>query len=196
VAGESNASFLYCSASEFIEMYVGVGAKRIRDLFQQAREMPPCIIFIDEIDGVGSKRNMHHNEHASDSERSTTLNQLLTELDGFKESENIVLIGATNRFTLLDDALLRSGRFDTKIKLELPNQLERAGILSLHLNKKVHEVNADTIAIAAKKSDSFSGADLENLVNESAYICIHKNKEVIQGEDLLEALEKVSKQRR
>jgi ATP-dependent Zn protease len=116
-------------------MYVGVGAKRIRDLFAQARTLAPCIIFIDEIDGIGSKRNLHHQEQNSDSERSTTLNQLLTELDGFKESENIVLIGATNRFTLLDDALLRSGRFDTKIKLDLPNVKDRAGILSLHLNK-------------------------------------------------------------
>jgi ATP-dependent Zn protease len=116
-------------------MYVGVGAKRVRDLFNQARKLSPCIIFIDEIDGVGAKRNIHHGEMGSDTERSTTLNQLLTELDGFKESENVVVIAATNRFIMLDDALLRSGRFDTKIKIELPDLKERAGILALHLAK-------------------------------------------------------------
>eukprot|EP01017_Pseudomicrothorax_dubius_P018842 TRINITY_DN2076_c0_g1_i2.p1 TRINITY_DN2076_c0_g1~~TRINITY_DN2076_c0_g1_i2.p1 ORF type:complete len:351 (-),score=78.76 TRINITY_DN2076_c0_g1_i2:195-1247(-) len=195
-AGESNASFLYCAASEFVEMYVGVGAKRIRELFQQARSMAPCIVFIDEIDGVGARRNVHHGEQGSDTERNTTLNQLLTEMDGFREHDNVVVIGATNRANLLDDALMRSGRFDTKIKLEMPNPQERVGILSLHMNKKRHEVTAGRIAEVAMKTDKFSGADLENIVNESAYIAVSKNREFVTDEDLGEAMTKLLDQRK
>lgn len=129
VSGESNCSFLYTTASEFVEMYVGVGARRVRDLFAQARKNAPCIIFLDEIDGIGAKRSNNSGEGASDQERSTTLNQLLTEMDGFREIENVVVIAATNREKLLDDALVRSGRFDTKIKVNLPNEDDRNGVL-------------------------------------------------------------------
>lgn len=138
VAGEANVAFFSCSASEFVELYVGVGPKRVRELFQKARSLAPCIIFIDEIDGIGQKRKSQLSglESGGDDERTSTLNQLLTEMDGFKENQDIVIIAATNRANILDDALLRSGRFDTKIKIELPNQEERKGIMKIHLKKK------------------------------------------------------------
>eukprot|EP01016_Furgasonia_blochmanni_P040641 TRINITY_DN5202_c0_g1_i12.p1 TRINITY_DN5202_c0_g1~~TRINITY_DN5202_c0_g1_i12.p1 ORF type:complete len:422 (-),score=80.18 TRINITY_DN5202_c0_g1_i12:311-1576(-) len=195
-AGESNASFISCTASEFVEMYVGVGPKRVRELFAKARSMSPCIIFIDEIDGIGSRRKTSsQSENGGDSERSSTLNQLLTEMDGFRENDNIVVIAATNRVLLIDDALLRSGRFDTKIKVEMPTLPERVGIMKIHLRNKKHHVENVILENIAKQADGFSGADLENVVNECAYVCVQNNRSNIQNEDVLEAFQKVQEQR-
>ncbi|KAL4427257.1 hypothetical protein ABPG74_011493 [Tetrahymena malaccensis] len=195
-AGESNANFIFTTASEFVEMYVGVGAKRVRDLFSKARKFAPCIIFIDEIDGVGSRRkNKDSEQQGAEMERATTLNQLLTEMDGFQQMENIVVIAATNRLQLIDDALLRSGRFDTKIKVNLPDEEERKGILQVHLRNKKQKVNDETLQEIARKSEGLSGADLENVTNESAYNCIHKDRDMINDEDILEAFDKVYKEK-
>ncbi|KAL4464409.1 hypothetical protein ABPG72_010896 [Tetrahymena utriculariae] len=195
-AGESNANFIFTTASEFVEMYVGVGAKRVRDLFSKARKFAPCIIFIDEIDGVGSRRKKNDSDQqGADMERATTLNQLLTEMDGFQQMENVVVIAATNRLQLIDDALLRSGRFDTKIKVNLPDEQERKGILQVHLKDKKQKVNDQTLQEVASKSEGLSGADLENITNESAYNCIHKSRDMINDEDVLEAFDKIYKEK-
>ncbi|EAS05449.2 ATP-dependent metalloprotease FtsH (macronuclear) [Tetrahymena thermophila SB210] len=195
-AGESNANFIFTTASEFVEMYVGVGAKRVRDLFSKARKFAPCIIFIDEIDGVGSRRkNKESEQQGAEMERATTLNQLLTEMDGFQQMENIVVIAATNRLQLIDDALLRSGRFDTKIKVNLPDEEERKGILQVHLRNKKQKVSDETLQDIASKSEGLSGADLENVTNESAYNCIHKERDMINDEDILEAFDKIYKEK-
>ena len=195
-AGESNASFLFCTASEFVEIYVGMGAKRIRQLFEKARRLSPCIIFIDEIDGIGSRRsNQFSDQVGSDIERITTLNQLLTEMDGFRENENIVVIAATNRILLLDDALIRSGRFDTKIKLDLPTEEERVGIMNVHLKKKKQSVTEKALNDVAAITKGFSGADLENLVNEAAYLAIKEKRELIGDQDILNSAQKIISQK-
>src|SRR6056300_1320852 len=165
IAGESNVPFIQCSAANFVEMFVGVGAKRVRELFQQARENQPCIVFIDEIDAVGKKRgggNMPSND-----EREQTINQLLTEMDGFDNETGIVVIAATNRIDILDDALLRPGRFDRKIQVSLPSVRGRLKILGVHARDKklAPDVRLKTIA---KQTTGFSGADLANLLNECA----------------------------
>src|SRR6056300_219374 len=165
IAGESNVPFIQCSAANFVEMFVGVGAKRVRELFQQARENQPCIVFIDEIDAVGKKRgggNMPSND-----EREQTINQLLTEMDGFDNETGIVVIAATNRIDILDDALLRPGRFDRKIQVTLPSVQGRKKILGVHARDKklAEDVNLGSIA---KQTTGFSGADLANLLNECA----------------------------
>src|SRR5210317_409419 len=165
IAGESNVPFIQCSAANFVEMFVGVGAKRVRELFQQARENQPCIVFIDEIDAVGKKRgggNMPSND-----EREQTINQLLTEMDGFDNETGIVVIAATNRIDILDDALLRPGRFDRKIQVTLPSVQGRKKILGVHARDKklADDVNLGSIA---KQTTGFSGADLANLLNECA----------------------------
>src|SRR5210317_366237 len=165
IAGESNVPFIQCSAANFVEMFVGVGAKRVRELFQQARENQPCIVFIDEIDAVGKKRgggNMPSND-----EREQTINQLLTEMDGFDNETGIVVIAATNRIDILDDALLRTGRFDRKIQVTLPSVQGRKKILGVHARDKklADDVNLGSIA---KQTTGFSGADLANLLNECA----------------------------
>ena len=165
IAGESSVPFIQCSAANFIEMFVGVGAKRVRDLFQQARENQPCIIFIDEIDAVGKKRS--GNGMPSNDEREQTINQLLTEMDGFDNETGIVVIAATNRIDILDDALLRPGRFDRKIQVSLPSVRGRKKILGVHARDKTL---ADEVSLGdiAKQTTGFSGADLANLLNECA----------------------------
>ena len=165
IAGESNVPFIQCSAANFVEMFVGVGAKRVRELFEQARANQPCIVFIDEIDAVGKKRSA--GGVPSNDEREQTINQLLTEMDGFDNETGIVVIAATNRIDILDDALLRPGRFDRKIQVTLPSVQGRKKILGVHARDKklADDVNLGSIA---KQTTGFSGADLANLLNECA----------------------------
>ena len=181
VAGEAGVPFFSVSGSDFVEMYVGVGAKRVRELFEDARKKAPCIIFIDEMDAVGKKRGQDNN-----SEKDHTINALLTQLDGFSDSEGIVVIGATNRMEDLDEALVRPGRFDRHIAVPLPDIKERKEILGLHMkNKKIKdEINLDTLS---KMTIGFSGAGLETLANESAIIAVSKGKEQIDNEDIDDA---------
>jgi cell division protease FtsH len=165
IAGESNVPFIQCSAANFVEMFVGVGAKRVRELFQQARENQPCIVFIDEIDAVGKQRSV--GGMPSNDEREQTINQLLTEMDGFDNETGIVVIAATNRIDILDDALLRPGRFDRKIQVSLPSVQGRKKILGVHARDKKFAANVSLEDIA-KQTTGFSGADLANLLNECA----------------------------
>lgn len=165
IAGESNVPFIQCSAANFVEMFVGVGAKRVRELFQQARENQPCIVFIDEIDAVGKQRSA--GGMPSNDEREQTINQLLTEMDGFNNETGIVVIAATNRVDILDDALLRPGRFDRKIQVSLPSVRGRLKILGVHARGKKFAANVSLDDIA-KQTTGFSGADLANLLNECA----------------------------
>src|SRR5210317_557819 len=165
IAGESSVPFIQCSAASFVEMFVGVGAKRVRELFQQARENQPCIVFIDEIDAVGKKRG--GGNIPSNDEREQTINQLLTEMDGFDNETGIVVIAATNRIDILDDALLRPGRFDRKIQVTLPSVQGRKKILGVHARGKKLDDTVD-LATIAKQTTGFSGADLANLLNECA----------------------------
>jgi cell division protease FtsH len=165
IAGESNVPFIQCSAANFVEMFVGVGAKRVRELFQQARENQPCIVFIDEIDAVGKQRSA--GGMPSNDEREQTINQLLTEMDGFDNETGIVVIAATNRVDILDDALLRPGRFDRKIQVSLPSVRGRLKILGVHARGKKFATNVSLDDIA-KQTTGFSGADLANLLNECA----------------------------
>jgi len=165
IAGESSVPFIQCSGSSFVELYVGLGAKRVRELFELARKIQPCIVFIDEIDAIGKKRSIN-NVSISD-EREQTINQLLTEMDGFNNETNIVVVAATNRIDILDDALLRPGRFDRKIQVALPDVSGREAILKVHCKDKKldNEVNIRNIA---KQTTGFTGADLENFMNECA----------------------------
>ena len=165
IAGESNVPFIQCSAANFVEMFVGVGAKRVRELFQQARENQPCIVFIDEIDAVGKQRS--GGGMPANDEREQTINQLLTEMDGFDNETGIVVIAATNRIDILDDALLRPGRFDRKIQVTLPSVGGRKKILGVHARDKNLDETVD-LATIAKQTTGFSGADLANLLNECA----------------------------
>jgi cell division protease FtsH len=183
VAGEANVPFFSCSGSEFIELYVGTGAARIRELFKKAKEKTPCIIFIDEIDAIGKRRSSGLN--VSNDERDQTLNQLLTEMDGFEENKGIILMAATNRAELLDDALLRPGRFDRKINVDLPNIAARAEILKLYLDNKP-TTNIDVPKLA-KMTMGFSGAELENLCNETAIYAARNKKEII-SQDMFEQI--------
>uniref|UniRef100_A0A6C0BH49 AAA+ ATPase domain-containing protein n=1 Tax=viral metagenome TaxID=1070528 RepID=A0A6C0BH49_9ZZZZ len=188
VAGEANVPFLSSSASEFIELFVGVGAARIRDLFKKAKEKAPCIIFIDEIDAIGKARssgNMPGND-----ERDQTINQLLTEMDGFDTSAGIVIIGATNRADILDSALVRPGRFDRQITLELPGIKAREAILDVHAKGKPLDESVN-LAKVAKNTPGFSGAQLANLLNESAILAARKGKETISTIDIDEALDRI-----
>lgn len=185
VAGETNSTFLYASGSEFVEKYVGVGAKRVRALFEKAKKESPSIIFIDEIDAIGAKRNLDSNN-----EKDQTLNQLLVEMDGFNTSDTVVIIGATNRLDLLDEALLRPGRFDRHIYIGNPNMKAREKILEVHTkNKPLHkEISINEIA---NKTHGLSGAELANIANEAAIIAVRKNKNKIDKEDFNQAIERV-----
>jgi len=165
IAGESSVPFIQCSASSFVEMFVGVGAKRVRDLFEQARANQPCIVFIDEIDAIGKKRG--GTGPISNDEREQTINQLLTEMDGFDDTSQIVVIAATNRVDILDEALIRPGRFDRKIQVNLPNVSGRAKILAVHTKDKILGPDVSLKKIA-QQTTGFSGADLANLMNECA----------------------------
>lgn len=166
------------SGSDFVEMFVGVGASRVRDLFKQAKEKAPCIIFIDEIDAVGRARGKNPNMGSND-ERENTLNQLLTEMDGFGTNSGIILIAATNRADILDKALLRAGRFDRQIYVDLPDVNERKEIFKVHLrNIKIED--AVDLDFLARQTPGFSGADIANVCNEAALIAARENKTVVQ----------------
>lgn len=187
VAGEAGVAFIPATGSEFIEMFVGVGAARVRKLFDLARENKPCVIFIDEIDAIGRQRGAGVN--SGNDEREQTLNQILTNMDGFSKEEGIIILGATNRVDILDSALVRSGRFDRKIKVDLPDDIGRKEILKVHLrNKKIQEdVDLDEIA---SLTGGFSGADLETLVNEAIILSLRNNITSISRQKMLDAFEK------
>lgn len=185
VAGETNSTFLYTSGSEFVEKYVGVGAKRVRNLFEKAKKEAPSIIFIDEIDAIGSKRNSESNN-----EKDQTLNQLLVEMDGFNTEETVIVIGATNRLDLLDEALLRPGRFDRHIYIGNPNMKAREQILHVHTKNKPLEKDVN-IRDLARKTHGLSGADLANIANEAAIIAVRHNKNKITLKHFDMAIERV-----
>jgi cell division protease FtsH len=187
VAGECNVNFIYQSASEFMDKYIGVGSSRVRDLFKKARELQPCIIFIDEIDALGSRvLDKGLVDHAASIEKNNTINQLLTELDGFKDLKDIFVIAATNNIDAIDTSLLRAGRFDRKIGTRIPDRSEREGIFAKKLEKMKHEVTADGIKSAAMVAD-FTGADIDAIVNEAAFISLRKELSTINDESLLES---------
>ncbi|HPZ04381.1 MAG TPA: ATP-dependent zinc metalloprotease FtsH, partial [Bacteroidales bacterium] len=189
VAGEAQVPFFSLSGSDFVEMFVGVGASRVRDLFKTAKEKAPCIIFIDEIDAIGRARGRNIMSGSND-ERENTLNQLLTEMDGFSTNEGIIILAATNRADILDRALLRAGRFDRQIHIELPNQNERREIFQVHVRdlKLGPDVDLDFFA---RQTPGFSGADIANLCNEAALISARNNKNQIEKEDFLSAIDRI-----
>tara|TARA_Y100000589_G_scaffold328667_1_gene373301 strand:- start:1792 stop:3483 length:1692 start_codon:yes stop_codon:yes gene_type:complete len=189
IAGESEVPFLSISASEFVELFVGVGASRVRDLFEKAREKSPCIIFIDEIDSIGRQRGSGIG--GGNDEREQTLNQLLTQLDGFNENSGIIVLAATNRPDILDSALLRPGRFDRRIDVMLPDVEARKKILSVHSLSKPLSETVD-LRFWASRTAGFSGADLENLMNESAIHCARDNSSEISNKHIEDALEKIT----
>jgi len=189
VAGEAGVSFLQVSASEFIQMFVGVGASRVRDLFNKAKQNSPCVIFIDEIDAVGRKRGEQFGGGGNE-EREQTLNQILTNMDGFEKTDSIIVLAATNRADILDSALTRSGRFDRKVQVGLPDLLGRRKILDVHLRNKFLEPNTNLEEVAALTS-GFSGADIENMANEAAILALRQNKTIINSTNLVDAFEKI-----
>ncbi len=188
VAGEANVPFYFISGSDFVELFVGVGASRVRDMFKQAKHTAPCLIFIDEIDAVGRQRGTGLG--GGHDEREQTLNQLLTEMDGFGANEGIIIIAATNRPDVLDPALLRPGRFDRQVTVSLPDQKERLAILKVHGRDKVFapSVNLENLS---KRTPGFSGADLENLLNEAALLAVRRNKNSITMSEIDEATDRV-----
>ncbi|KAA6226408.1 MULTISPECIES: AAA family ATPase [unclassified Campylobacter] len=183
VAGEANVPFFYQSGSSFVEIYVGIGAKRVRELFSRAKMTAPSIIFIDEIDAVGKVRG-----EMSNGERDSTLNQLLTQMDGFEDNSGVIVIAATNKIELIDSALLRSGRFDRRIFLSLPDYKDRLKILEIYMKDKKNNVNLNNIA---KASVGFSGAGLETLVNEAAINALRRNSNLVEESDFYAVLNKV-----
>jgi len=189
VAGEANVPFFSISGSDFVEMFVGVGASRVRDLFKQAKEKAPCIVFIDEIDAVGRARGRNPNFGSND-ERENTLNQLLTEMDGFGTNMGVIILAATNRADILDRALMRAGRFDRQIHVELPDLKEREAIFKVHLRPIKLEKDFD-IVFLAKQTPGFSGADIANVCNESALIAARKNKTIVEKQDFLDAIDRI-----
>ncbi len=188
VAGEADVPFFSISGSEFVEMFVGVGASRVRDLFQKAKRNAPCIIFIDEIDAVGRQRGFGMG--GGHDEREQTLNQILTEMDGFENETNVIVVAATNRPDVLDAALLRPGRFDRRVIIDMPNMEERLAILEVHARNKQFEKNVNLKKIA-QQTPGFSGADLENLLNEAAILTAKKNRDKIIQDDLEHSIEKI-----
>ena len=189
VAGEANVPFFSISGSDFVEMFVGVGASRVRDLFRQAKEKAPCIVFIDEIDAVGRARGKNAGFSSND-ERENTLNQLLTEMDGFGSNSGVIILAATNRADILDKALMRAGRFDRQIHVELPDLKERMEIFQVHLRNLKLEENFD-LEFLAKHTPGFSGADIANVCNEAALTAARKNKSAIDKQDFLDAVDRI-----
>ncbi len=189
VAGEAGVPFFSISGSEFVEMFVGVGASRVRDLFSKAKKNAPCIVFIDEIDAVGRKRGSGMG--GGHDEREQTLNQILVEMDGFDGDTNVIVLAATNRADVLDPALLRPGRFDRRVTITLPERKDREAILKVHFKKKPTDETVDLDKLAAKTAGS-SGADLANMANEAAIIAARRNKKKISNEELTEAFERVA----
>jgi cell division protease FtsH len=189
MAGEAQVPFFSLSGSDFVEMFVGVGASRVRDLFRQAKEKAPCIIFIDEIDAIGRARGKSASFSAND-ERESTLNQLLTEMDGFGSNSGVIIIAATNRADILDRALLRPGRFDRQIYVELPDLNGRKAIFSVHL-KPLKIISTLDIDFLSRQTPGFSGADIANVCNEAALIAARKNKQAIDIQDFLDAIDRI-----
>ncbi len=189
VAGEANVPFFSISGSDFVEMFVGVGASRVRDLFRQAKEKAPCIVFIDEIDAVGRSRSKNIGFSSND-ERENTLNQLLTEMDGFGSNSGVIVLAATNRADVLDSALMRAGRFDRQIHVDLPELKERLEIFKVHLRKIKLEPGFD-MEFLAKQTPGFSGADIANVCNEAALIAARHNKEFVEKQDFLDAIDRI-----
>lgn len=190
VAGEAQVPFFSISGSEFVEMFVGVGASRVRDLFRRAKEKAPCIVFIDEIDAIGRSRSRNAFYTGANDERESTLNQLLTEMDGFGTNTGVIVLAATNRADMLDAALLRPGRFDRHIYLELPNMKEREAIFKVHLRPLILDNNMD-IAFLAGQTPGFSGADIANICNEAALIAARNKKEKVGRSDFLDAIDRI-----
>jgi cell division protease FtsH len=189
VAGEAKVPFFSLSGSDFVEMFVGVGASRVRDLFRQAKEKAPCIIFIDEIDAIGRARGRSVSAGAND-ERENTLNQLLTEMDGFGTNSGVIILAATNRADILDRALMRAGRFDRQIYVDMPDLNERKEIFQVHL-KKIKIDETVEIDFLAKQTPGFSGADIANICNEAALIAARSNKKTVQKQDFLDAVDRI-----
>lgn len=189
VAGEAGVPFFSISGSEFVEMFVGVGASRVRDLFEKAKKNAPCIVFIDEIDAVGRRRGSGMG--GGHDEREQTLNQILVEMDGFEQGQNVIVLAATNRADVLDPALLRPGRFDRKVNISLPERKDREAILKVHFKNKPLDENVDLDALAAKTAGS-SGADLANIANEAAIVTAKEGRKKINNNDVTRAFEKVA----
>lgn len=189
VAGEAHVPFFSISGSDFVEMFVGVGASRVRDLFKQAKEKSPCIVFIDEIDAVGRARGRNANFGSND-ERENTLNQLLTEMDGFGTNSGVIILAATNRADILDRALLRAGRFDRQIHVDLPDLNERNEIFAVHV-KPLKLDKALDIEFLARQTPGFSGADIANVCNEAALIAARRGKKSVQKQDFLDAIDRI-----
>lgn len=189
VAGEADVPFFSLSGSDFVEMFVGVGASRVRDLFRQAKEKSPCIVFIDEIDAVGRARGKNANMNSND-ERENTLNQLLTEMDGFGSNSGVIILAATNRADILDKALLRAGRFDRQISVELPDLNERKEIFGVHLRPIKIDESVDA-EFMARQTPGFSGADIANVCNEAALIAARGGKKFVQKDDFMNAVDRI-----
>jgi ATP-dependent metalloprotease FtsH len=189
VAGEAQVPFFSLSGSDFVEMFVGVGASRVRDLFKQAKEKSPAIIFIDEIDAIGRARGKNASFSSND-ERENTLNQLLTEMDGFGTNSGVIILAATNRADILDKALMRAGRFDRQIYVDMPDLIERREIFEVHL-KPIKTDSSVDVDFLAKQTPGFSGADIANICNEAALIAARKNKDLVQMQDFLDAVDRV-----
>jgi len=190
VAGEAKVPFFSLSGSDFVEMFVGVGASRVRDLFKQAKEKAPCIIFIDEIDAIGRARGRNAFTGGND-ERENTLNQLLTEMDGFSSNNGVIILAATNRADILDRALLRAGRFDRQIHVELPDLEERKAIFLVHMRGLKYDEAGVNVEFLSKQTPGFSGADIANVCNESALIAARREKELIEKQDFIDAIDRI-----
>lgn len=190
VAGEARVPFFSLSGSDFVEMFVGVGASRVRDLFKTAKEKAPCIIFIDEIDAIGRARGKNLASGSND-ERENTLNQLLTEMDGFGTNAGVIILAATNRADILDKALLRAGRFDRQIHVELPDVEERKAIFKVHTKNLKYDDKQVDLEFLSKQTPGFSGADIANLCNEAALIAARNNKRIIEKQDFLDAVDRI-----
>ena len=189
MAGEAGVPFFSMSGSDFVEMFVGVGASRVRDLFQQAKTKSPCIIFIDEIDAVGRARSKNPAMGGND-ERENTLNALLTEMDGFGTNSGVIILAATNRADMLDSALLRAGRFDRQIHVDLPDLNERKEVFAVHLKPVKTDESVD-IDFLARQTPGFSGADIANVCNEAALIAARHNSEKVGKQDFLDAVDRI-----